>query len=88
MSQEGLFRFDVPEFENYNLEVVHFEGSEELGGLYSYEIDLVSMDDKISVDDMLGTEVCLVIYDKEQTDETGKIETEYLDLTTALHIID
>jgi type VI secretion system secreted protein VgrG len=68
MSKEKLFSFNTPEFSDYNLEVVSFKGSEEIGELYSYEIDLVSKKDDIDFDKMLQTEVSLQLHNKDADD--------------------
>jgi len=69
MQKEKLFKFNTPEFSDYNLEVVSFSGYEEMGELYSYEIDLISTNSEIDLDKMLQTDVSLQILHKNNKED-------------------
>ncbi|MEA1892068.1 MAG: type VI secretion system tip protein TssI/VgrG [Campylobacterota bacterium] len=68
MSKEKLFSFNTPEFPDYGFEVVSFSGTQEIGELYSYEIDLISKNSDIDNDKMLQTEVSLQLHNKDTDD--------------------
>ena len=69
MQKEKLFKFNTPEFSDYNLEVVSFSGYEEMGELYSYEVDLISTNSEIDLDKMLQTDVSLQILHKNNKED-------------------
>ena len=69
MQKEKLFKFNTPEFSDYNLEVVSFSGYEEMGELYSYEVDLISTNSEIDLDEMLQTDVSLQILHKNNKED-------------------
>jgi len=68
MAKDRLFSFNTPEFPTYNFEVVSFNGYQEIGELYRYEIDLVSKDKDVDFDKILSTEVSLVLHNKNSDD--------------------
>ncbi|MEA3492244.1 MAG: type VI secretion system tip protein TssI/VgrG, partial [Campylobacterota bacterium] len=68
MSKERLFSFNTPEHSDYHLEVVSFVGSEMIGELYGYEIELISTKEDIDFDAMLHADVSLQLHNKESDD--------------------
>jgi type VI secretion system secreted protein VgrG len=69
MQKEKLFKFNTPEFPDYNLEVVSFKGHEEVGELYSYEINLLSTNSDIDLDKILQTDVSLQILHRNNRED-------------------
>ncbi|NOQ30564.1 MAG: type VI secretion system tip protein VgrG [Helicobacteraceae bacterium] len=68
MSKEILFKFNTPAFPDYNLQVISFNGSEEIGELYEYDIDLISSNNDIDFDQILTTEVSLQLHNPDGED--------------------
>ncbi|MEA1917624.1 MAG: type VI secretion system tip protein TssI/VgrG [Campylobacterota bacterium] len=68
MSKELLFSFNTPSFPQYNFQVISFNGHEEIGELYEYDIDLISSNEEIDFDEMLTTEVSLQLHNPDGED--------------------